>query len=285
MYLAAWSPRGSVSPAMRAALFTTVPEADRERLLLTDHEGATTAGRSARRATRRSAVSKWSDADAERTRDKDGGTDEQRAAVAQFIASVPRVARVLRNTSTMMIFDHQRDHRRLVPVRAVAQPRPGGAARARLLLRYGPDGLHGVPGHRQRPDPVARSHHGPHRPPGGLPTRWARWSGTPVRPTGHRRRSPRTAVPRHRRGRVGLIAGPSAIASIRTLIADGAAPVVAHTDELDRLLGLDGNGHPQGVLPLHPLECVIASWSWHPDMHARTAPPRGTHPRSCWAIR
>ena len=237
MYLAAWSPRVWRPLATRAALFTTVPEADRERLLLTDHEGYYR--REERASSDPDAVSKWSDADAERTRDKDGGTDEQRAAVAQFIASVPRVARVLANTSTMMIFDDHEitdDWYLSAPWRTRVLVAPLGRAIIRNgLMAYTVFQATGNDPTQWRDPTTAPTDH---------QAGTAYPMGSVVRHSGETYWAP-TAIPANGKapGTDGaawrLIAGPSVIASIRTLIADGAAPVVAHTDELDRLLGLN----------------------------------------------
>ena len=237
MYLAAWSPRVWRPLATRAELFRTVPEADRARLLLTDHEGYYR--REEHASSDADAVSKWSEADAELTRDKDGGTDEQRAAVAEFRAGVPRVARVLANTSTMMIFDDHEitdDWYLSAPWRTRVLVAPLGRAIIRNgLMAYTVFQATGNdPAQWRDPTTAPTDYQAGTAYPMGSVVRHAGetyWAPTAIAANG---KAPGADGAAWR-----LIAGPSLIASIRTLIADGAAPVVAHTDELDRLLGLN----------------------------------------------
>lgn len=99
MYLAAWSPRVWRSLATRNQLFQGEPEATRDSRLLTDYEQRF---RSATVANDAAAVTKWRQQDEAR---QSGGTDGQRTLVQDFITDVPRVARVLANTPTLMVFD------------------------------------------------------------------------------------------------------------------------------------------------------------------------------------
>ena len=92
MYLAAWSPRVWRAMPTRAELFTEIPFAEKESRHLTDFERAH-GGRA-----------EWEAADVKAEADH-GGTGGDRARVLAFSQTVPKVARVLANCATYMVFD------------------------------------------------------------------------------------------------------------------------------------------------------------------------------------
>ncbi len=93
MYLAAWSPRVWRALAGRDELFVTVPPADLAARHLTDFEG------------RYGDTATWRAHDEKAEVEGAGNTGDEAKAVTAFALAVPKVARVLANTPTYMVFD------------------------------------------------------------------------------------------------------------------------------------------------------------------------------------
>ncbi len=185
MYLAAWSPRVWRHLATRDELFVGVPADQREARHLTDFE------------TKFVTAEAWRTADARAESDGRPSSADDRESVAAFALTVPKVARVLANCSTYMIFD---DHEitddwnisAAWRVRVLTSPL-GRAALRNGLMAYAA-----------------------FQASGNEPGAWAATPAAGAQPT------------------------PEVLLLDRavTLLADAAAPTVAHENDVDDSLGL-----------------------------------------------
>lgn len=186
MYLACWSPRVWRPMPARSALFTDVPKQLRDQRHLTDFEAAF-GDRAA-----------WEAADVAAAA-QGGGTVADRARVEAFARTVPKVARVLANCVTYMIFDDHEitdDWNISAPVRTRTLTSPLGRSLTRNgLMAY----------------TVFQAT-------GNHPARW----GAP----------PLVADPPP------VPPEPRLLDAIETVLGDKASPTLDHENAVDELLGL-----------------------------------------------
>lgn len=186
MYLAVWSPRVWRAMPDRAALFAEIPEATLDERHLTTfekHHGTRTA---------------WEQADVAAEPDA-RGTGGDRARTAAFARTVPKVARVLANCATYMVFDDHEvtdDWYISAPWRSRVLTSPLG----RSVIRNG------------------LMAYSVFQAPGNDPARWQE--------------------PVDLAGGPPITSEQDAMKKIVTLLADRAAPTQAHEDDVDGLIGL-----------------------------------------------
>ncbi len=236
MYLAAWSPRVWRRLATHDDLFQTASDSARENLVLTDHEAYWREHGPAADDT--AAVQNWSEHDLAAFTKLKGGTDGDRQAVLEFAAAVPRVARLLANVPTMMIFDDHEvtdDWYLSAPWRTRVLVTPMG----RTIIRNGlmAATLFQAIGN----DP--QQWHEPSIAPADWNAGTAYHLGDLVHHGGESYFAPTDiaaggTAPGEAGSHWRLIGGPSLLSAIQTLLGDGASPTTPHLDALDQLLGL-----------------------------------------------
>lgn len=187
MHLAVWSPRVWRALGTRDQLFVDVPQARRDAHHLTDFE------------RRHGSTTTWREHDEKAEAEGRPNSAEDLAAVHAFRTTVPRVARLLANCPTYMIFD---DHEVTDDwyISAQWRNRVLTSALGRAIVRNG------------------LLAYGAFQAPGNDPDRWEDPPVTTAPP------EPTPEFRLHEKA--------------RTLIEDRAAPTIAHENDVDDLLGL-----------------------------------------------